>query len=308
MIVARFTGANASRRCATRHIRRRRDASLLKGRPRRADHRGRTMPTTTMTTTAQPATRTTATLVLTALTSVALVLSATTAAGAGAPPARPADPVTAAAADPVALEGAFVARINELRTRRGLPALAPHPQLVAQARSWAATMAARGAISHAPDLSVGIDEDWSKLGENVGRGGDVQRIFDAFVASPGHLANLLDPMFTHLGVGVVVAPDGVIYTVHRFMGIRAPQPAPAPPPPPPPPPTDPVATTAPATSAPATTSVPPTTAAVDTPEPSDPAGNPPPGPHAGPPGKLGAIDRIPDLLRAEATQRARTTS
>lgn len=150
------------------------------------------------------------------------------------------------------LESAFVAKINQLRASKGLQPLAVDPELTSIGRRWAATMAAKGDIWHNPDFPNWVTQDWRRLGENVGMGPDLDRLFQAFVDSPAHYRNLVDPAFNRVGVGVVVA-DGVIYTSHQFMTIGtarapapapakpapapagAPAPAPAPPAPPPPP-------------------------------------------------------------------------
>ena len=43
---------------------------------------------------------------------------------------------------------------------------------------------------------------------------------NAFIASPGHYANIVDPEFTHIGVGVVW--DGSrLFTTHRFMKLQS---------------------------------------------------------------------------------------
>lgn len=178
----------------------------------------------------------------------------------------PADAAPGLATTPSAgaAEGDFLARINALRSSRGLPPLSQHGELTAAARSWAGTMAGQGRIFHSSNLAAGVTAPWTKLGENVGTGGDVASIFEAFVNSPSHLANLVDPAYTHVGVGVVVSGSR-IYTTHRFMAVGAENPPPpptseppsseAPPPPPPPPPTEPP-TTAPPTTSTTTTTVP----------------------------------------------------
>lgn len=124
-------------------------------------------------------------------------------------------PMAAAQADTVSDEAAFVAKINELRASKGLPALQVHANLVAKARDWAAGMAAAGKIWHST-LSDGITADWKKLGENVGMGGSVDGLHAAFVASPGHYANLVDPNFSHIGVGIVMSGK-TIYVAEMFM-------------------------------------------------------------------------------------------
>ena len=127
-------------------------------------------------------------------------------------------------------EVAFVARINDLRAGKGVGRLEVHAELTEIGRNWSSTMAAAGRIWHNPDFAGQVTADWQKLGENVGMGGSVNSLFDAFVASPAHYKNLVDPAFTHIGVGVVVKPDGVMFTSHQFMklaGASAPAPAPA---------------------------------------------------------------------------------
>ncbi|MHB1137756.1 MAG: CAP domain-containing protein [Microthrixaceae bacterium] len=186
----------------------------------------------------------------------------------------------------------FVDRINSLRAGMGLGTLRVDPELSREAMIWASTMDDAGRIFHSDDLSRGITADWHRLGENVGVGGDVDSLFQAFVASPSHYANLVEPGYTHVGVGVVNSPDGVrLYTAHRFMSLRTtPAPAPAPPPevraappaaepPAPEPPTPGTPTTAPpSTTTPPTSAAPPTTVA-----------------DAALP-KLGPVDRVADLL------------
>ncbi len=138
----------------------------------------------------------------------------------GALPLLTATPATAAPADPVAIEADFVARINDLRAAEGLSPLVVHDELVTVARGWAANMAAADEISHNPGLSRVVSADWQKLGENVGVGMTVPKLHDAFVRSPAHHRNLVDPDFTHVGVGVVVGRDGALFTAHQFMKLR----------------------------------------------------------------------------------------
>jgi hypothetical protein len=127
-------------------------------------------------------------------------------------------PMTAHA-DTIDDEASFVARINSLRVSKGLNALQVHPNLVSKARSWAQTMGAAGRIWHST-LSDGITADWQKLGENVGMGGTVDALHAAFVASPHHYENLVDPDFTYVGVGVVVV-NGTIYVSETFMELQS---------------------------------------------------------------------------------------
>jgi Cysteine-rich secretory protein family len=120
-----------------------------------------------------------------------------------------------ARADTVTDESAFVAKINDLRASKGLGALQVNGNLVAKARSWATTMAAGNRIWHST-LSDGITADWQKLGENVGMGGSVDGLHNAFVASPHHYENLVDPSFTQVGIGIAMNGD-TIFVAEEFM-------------------------------------------------------------------------------------------
>lgn len=126
---------------------------------------------------------------------------------------------------------AFVAAINELRISKGVGPLSVDGNMTDIAQSWANSMALADGISHRADLRAGVTGDWQTLGENVGVGPAVGSLMDAFIASPGHYKNLVDPRFTHVGVGTVRI-GGILYTAHEFMALRggsvASTPAPAP--------------------------------------------------------------------------------
>lgn len=121
----------------------------------------------------------------------------------------------AAMADAVADEGRFVELINESRRQAGAAPLVIDDTLVEAARAHSNWMADEGRIFHNPDLDE-VAEGWSTLGENVGRGGDVESLHAAFMASDGHRANLLNPIFDKIGVGVVWS-DGTPYVTEVFM-------------------------------------------------------------------------------------------
>jgi hypothetical protein len=100
--------------------------------------------------------------------------------------------------------------INEQRASRGLAALTVNAQLEGLATAWSQTMADQGKISHS-DLVTGVTENWKKLGENVGTGASLDAVAAAFVASPPHLADIIDPDFQSVGIGVV--KEGASYYV-----------------------------------------------------------------------------------------------
>src|SRR5205085_7816616 len=56
----------------------------------------------------------------------------------------------------------------------------------------------------------------SLLGENVGMGGDVPSLHDAFMNSEHHRENILDGGFNQVGIGVIVS-GGVVYVTEDFL-------------------------------------------------------------------------------------------
>jgi len=126
---------------------------------------------------------------------------------------------TAAHADPGSEEAQFLALTNQLRVSHGLNALASYGGLVSIARYWSGNMANAGAISHNMNLPNEVSGPWTKLGENVGTGWTVKSIQDAFVASPHHYENLVDPVFNYVGIGVVDS-GGKIYVTVDFMQLN----------------------------------------------------------------------------------------
>lgn len=117
---------------------------------------------------------------------------------------------------PEALEAAFVADTNVIRAEHGVAELPIEPNLMAKARDWSATMAAAGKIWHS-DLRDGITIEWTRLGENVGKGGGVEALQAAFVDSPSHYQNLIDPDWEALGIGVTVDEHDTIYVAVEFV-------------------------------------------------------------------------------------------
>lgn len=134
--------------------------------------------------------------------------------------------------------------------------------LRAVARGWTDQMLQAGGISHNPNLAAQAGSGWTKLGENVGLGHAVDELMQAFVNSPSHYENLVDPVWTHVGVGVTVAADGRLFTTHDFMALaQAPAPPPTPAPAPAPAPQPVAEPSAPAPRAPAPSGAAWTTAA-----------------------------------------------
>lgn len=181
----------------------------------------------------------------------------------------------------------FLSRINQLRASRGLNALAVDANTTQLSEAHTQQMAASSTLVHSSNLSAGVTSNWMKLGENVGTGPNTELVWQAFLNSPSHFENLIDPSFTHVGVGVVIDGQGMMWTTHRFVQIAssgggqvtpvlpapppvtaAPRPAPAAPPPTVRPAPRPTATVAPVVT---TTAPPPPPEPVAVEAPVDPA-------------------------------------
>lgn len=131
-------------------------------------------------------------------------------------------------ADPVSDEQAFVDAINKTRAEVNLAPLAVHPGLVDVARGWsdsmrkvhvatAASDAAGCIISHNPNLKFVLPKQWAGLGENVGCGNaDLATIHQKFVESPHHYANIVNPKFDQVGIGIVYEGD-MMFVTEQFM-------------------------------------------------------------------------------------------
>ncbi|MDH3705604.1 MAG: CAP domain-containing protein [Acidimicrobiia bacterium] len=137
----------------------------------------------------------------------------------------PVGPAAAAAPPLSETEQAMVTEINQTRAAAGSGPLVVHLELSALSRGWAQTMADNNNLVHASPITEGFNDPWLKMGENIGYAWSVESMMDAFRNSPGHYANLIDPDYTHVGVGVVWK-GSQLWTTHRFFE------SPTPPPPP----------------------------------------------------------------------------
>lgn len=112
-------------------------------------------------------------------------------------------------------EAAFVVDTNAAREAHGLAPLAVHADLTSIARNWSAQMAATRTLEHNPNLT-GQVQNWQAVGENVGYGPDEPHIQNAFMTSPDHRSNILDPDYTQLGVGTARDDRGQLWVTIDF--------------------------------------------------------------------------------------------
>ncbi|MHB8656741.1 MAG: CAP domain-containing protein [Solirubrobacteraceae bacterium] len=124
----------------------------------------------------------------------------------GVSPACPNADTPATSASPAAMRAAVDCLINQERTSRGLPALGADPRLDHSAQLWNSLMVLTGVFSHGTDFASRISAVgfiWSFAGENIATGFSTPRaVVSAWMASPDHCQNILDPNYGDVGTGV----------------------------------------------------------------------------------------------------------
>ena len=114
------------------------------------------------------------------------------------------------------LEEAAFKDVNALRDAHGLRWFDWNEDVYAKAVAWSEHMADEGQLSHSV-LREGVPSGWRVLGENVAYAGSVEQAMAALEASPPHLANLLNPAFKSIAIGVVER-DGRVWVTEVFVG------------------------------------------------------------------------------------------
>jgi uncharacterized protein YkwD len=118
----------------------------------------------------------------------------------------------AASTIPTALRAAVVCLVNQQRVGRGLPQLKENPLLDTSAQLWTDTMVVTQVFSHGTNFSqrlARVGYDWSNAGENIGTGYETpDDVIAAWMASPEHCQNILNPNYADIGVGVNPSPVG----------------------------------------------------------------------------------------------------
>lgn len=147
-------------------------------------------------------------------------------------------PVSTGSAEPAAVgalpaavsaEGAryaetILSRVNELRASLGLAPVTRYVELDAIAQDWSEGLATQGGgLSHRPDMSTVYPSGWISASENVAMNGSAQsvdvgdQIFEQWLNSPGHYANMTDPAANSIGIGMAYsAANGSWYATQNF--------------------------------------------------------------------------------------------
>lgn len=136
-----------------------------------------------------------------------------------------ADEPAAPAADLTADEELMLNLVNQERSRNGLAPLQVEPALVQTARKKAQDMIENNYFGHLSptygspfEMMQEAGVKYRYAGENLAGAPSVAQAHQALMASPGHRANILNPQFTHIGIGIVDGgPYGQMFVQH-FIG------------------------------------------------------------------------------------------
>ncbi len=113
------------------------------------------------------------------------------------------------------LESKMLSLVNEERAKQGLRPLAADPELTNVARAHSQDMFARGYFAHiSPEGKSPFDRmdeahvQYSTAGENLALAHSLSIAHNGLMNSPGHRANILNPAFGRVGIGIL---DGGFY-------------------------------------------------------------------------------------------------
>ena len=138
-------------------------------------------------------------------------------APAPAPPPPPAPPAPAPKSSD---EARALQLVNSERAKLGVAPLQVSNGAQSVARSWSAHMS-RSGMAHNPDLGGALGRagvtSWTSWAENVGYGSNVDQLHAMFMQSAGHRANIVEPRYSHVGIGVVHS-GGTVWITMDFVG------------------------------------------------------------------------------------------
>ena len=113
--------------------------------------------------------------------------------------------------------------VNQERIKAGVAPLKIDMRMVQSARTKSQDMITNNYFSHTSPTLGGFASlirnatggDYSYVGENLAGNRTVEAAMKAFMNSEGHRKNILNPKFTHIGIGIVSGgPYGQMYTQH----------------------------------------------------------------------------------------------
>lgn len=142
-------------------------------------------------------------------------------AAAGAPAKRMQIPTTTVAPVPAVdiSAGTVIALTNQARAEAGVAPVVEDARLDAAAGAHSAEQAARATMTHTGangsnpgQRMTAAGYKWRTWGENVAAGQtSAAQVVQAWLDSPGHRTNMLNPAFTSIGVSVAASSNGTLY-------------------------------------------------------------------------------------------------
>jgi uncharacterized protein YkwD len=156
----------------------------------------------------------------------AIAVLALAAVGAACgPAAAPAPPsCNGPAGPPDAVTSTVLNETNAKRNQAGRASLSWNRQLYCLAVDWSTQLGQSGSFHHrnlGPVINSPEYAGYHTLGENILRGPASMSgasMVSAWMASPGHAANILSPSYTSIGIGLFYTSNGQVYATQNFGG------------------------------------------------------------------------------------------
>lgn len=142
---------------------------------------------------------------------------------------KPAAHLNVAVDDPLhVLVNEIFTLANRQRRLHGVPQLEWNDSVAEEARRHSMNMMDRGFFSHRDPVRGPVGArlhaakvNWSRCGENIfrehGMDDPADAAIEGWMRSPSHLQSLLDPQFTHTGIGIAISPDTEYYITQEFI-------------------------------------------------------------------------------------------
>lgn len=131
-----------------------------------------------------------------------------------APPAEPEpEPELPSTQGLSSQEALMVDLVQDLRSRNGAGPVQVSLDMSEVARDWSHHLP--NGFYHNPQVGNQIPDGWWMWGENIAYNASIEAAFNALVNSSGHFRNMVNPDFTHIGVGVYVE-GGRVYVTQVF--------------------------------------------------------------------------------------------
>lgn len=111
---------------------------------------------------------------------------------------------------PAVIRSAVVCLVNQARAVHHLPPLQASPLLNHSAQDWTNAMVTTDQFTHGTNFAGRISAAgyvWRSAGENIATGYSTPRtVVRAWMASPGHCQNILNPTYRNVGTGISAHP------------------------------------------------------------------------------------------------------